>query len=107
MAAHGAEDRDIGGPAHVITLGVEALRGTMDNDRGSEASWLIQSVSRNSRYLGDLVQHFLEYSRLRSGRYQLNPAEMSVVAVMERWGFTWGGRWLVPDPSYFEYLRPP
>jgi len=26
---------------------------------------------------------------------------------MERWGFTWGGRWLVPDPAHFEYLRPP
>jgi hypothetical protein len=25
---------------------------------------------------------------------------------MERWGFTWGGRWLVPDPAHFEYLRP-
>jgi hypothetical protein len=30
-----------------------------------------------------------------------------LVAVMERWGFTWGGRWLVPDPAHFEYLRPP
>jgi hypothetical protein len=31
----------------------------------------------------------------------------SVVAVMERWGFTWGGRWVDPDPMHFEYLRPP
>ena len=30
-----------------------------------------------------------------------------LVEILERWGFTWGGRWLVPDPSYFEYLRPP
>jgi D-alanyl-D-alanine carboxypeptidase len=30
-----------------------------------------------------------------------------LVEVMERWGFTWGGRWLVPDPAHFEYLRPP
>jgi D-alanyl-D-alanine carboxypeptidase len=29
-----------------------------------------------------------------------------LVEVMERWGFTWGGRWLVPDPAHFEYLRP-
>jgi hypothetical protein len=29
-----------------------------------------------------------------------------LVQVMERWGFTWGGRWLVPDPAHFEYLRP-
>jgi D-alanyl-D-alanine carboxypeptidase len=30
-----------------------------------------------------------------------------LVEVMERWGFTWGGRWLIPDPAHFEYLRPP
>jgi D-alanyl-D-alanine carboxypeptidase-like protein len=30
-----------------------------------------------------------------------------LVEVMERWGFTWGGRWLVPDPAHFEWLRRP
>jgi len=30
-----------------------------------------------------------------------------LVEVMERWGFTWGGRWLIPDPAHFEYLRLP
>ena len=30
-----------------------------------------------------------------------------LIDVLERWGFTWGGRWLVPDPSYFEYLHTP
>lgn len=29
-----------------------------------------------------------------------------LVEVMERAGFTWGGRWLMPDPAHFEYLRP-
>jgi hypothetical protein len=29
-----------------------------------------------------------------------------LVEVMERWGFTWGGRWLVPDPAHFEYVAP-
>jgi hypothetical protein len=28
-----------------------------------------------------------------------------LVEVMERWGFTWGGRWLVPDGMHFEFLR--
>jgi hypothetical protein len=27
-----------------------------------------------------------------------------LVAVFRRWGFTWGGRWLVPDGMHFEYL---
>jgi hypothetical protein len=30
-----------------------------------------------------------------------------VVDVFERWGFTWGGRWLVPDAMHFEFLRFP
>jgi hypothetical protein len=30
-----------------------------------------------------------------------------LVTIMERWGFTWGGSWLVPDPAHFEYLRAP
>jgi hypothetical protein len=30
-----------------------------------------------------------------------------LVEVMERWGFTWGGRWLNPDPAHFEWLRAP
>ena len=30
-----------------------------------------------------------------------------LVAVMQRWGFTWGGAWLVPDPAHFEWVRRP
>lgn len=30
-----------------------------------------------------------------------------VVDVFERWGFTWGGRWLLTDPMHFEFLRFP
>ena len=30
-----------------------------------------------------------------------------LVAVMEHWGFNWGGTFLVPDGMHFEYLRPP
>lgn len=30
-----------------------------------------------------------------------------VVEVLERWGFAWGGHWLVPDPMQFEFLRFP
>jgi hypothetical protein len=28
-----------------------------------------------------------------------------VVAIFRRWGFTWGGRWLVPDGMHFEAVR--
>lgn len=30
-----------------------------------------------------------------------------LVAIFERWGFTWGGRWLLPDGMHFEFLRFP
>jgi hypothetical protein len=30
-----------------------------------------------------------------------------LVAIFERWGFTWGGRWLVPDGMHFEFARFP
>jgi hypothetical protein len=30
-----------------------------------------------------------------------------LVEIIERWGFTWGGRWLVPDGMHFEYLKEP
>lgn len=29
-----------------------------------------------------------------------------VVGALEDHGFTWGGRWLVPDPAHFEYRHP-
>jgi hypothetical protein len=28
-----------------------------------------------------------------------------LISIFERWGFTWGGRWLVPDGMHFELLR--
>ena len=30
-----------------------------------------------------------------------------VVAAFQRWGFTWGGRFIVPDGMHFEFLRSP
>ena len=30
-----------------------------------------------------------------------------LVEVMERWGFTSGHEWLIPDPGHFEYVQPP
>jgi hypothetical protein len=31
----------------------------------------------------------------------------ALVEVMERWGFIWGGGFIVPDGNHFEYRRPP
>jgi len=75
---------DIGGPANVITLGVETLKDTFDQQSASEMRSVCSAVTRNSRYLGQLVQHFLEYARLRAGRYRLHPTELSVSSVIEQ-----------------------
>jgi D-alanyl-D-alanine carboxypeptidase len=29
-----------------------------------------------------------------------------LVEILRRWGFTWGGDWVVPDGNHFEYRRP-
>lgn len=40
--------------------------------------------------------------------YGAEPAmDPRVVDVMRRWGFSWGGRWLVPDGMHFEFQRFP
>jgi hypothetical protein len=42
----------------------------------------------------------------RWNRYGEAPTQdPRLVEVMERWGFTWGGRWLVPDGMHFEFSR--
>jgi len=33
--------------------------------------------------------------------------DQRVVRIMEDWGFTWGGRWIVPDGMHFEWIGPP
>jgi hypothetical protein len=43
---------------------------------------------------------------LGAARVQGLPAHQDrrVVSIFERWSFTWGGRWLVPDGMHFELL---
>ena len=41
-----------------------------------------------------------------TNRYGDPPAQdPRLVEVMQRWGFTWGGRWLIPDGMHFEFVR--
>jgi len=45
--------------------------------------------------------------------YDTNPTgresvqDPRLVDVFRRWGFTWGGEWLLPDPAHFEFVEPP
>ena len=47
----------------------------------------------------------LNYPKNPTGQRSVQDERM--VEILQRWGFTWGGEWLVPDPAHFEYLRPP
>ena len=44
-----------------------------------------------------------------AGNYYGMPPDQDprLVRVMERWGFAWGGRFIVPDGNHFEYHREP
>ncbi|MEX1262954.1 MAG: M15 family metallopeptidase [Actinomycetota bacterium] len=44
-----------------------------------------------------------------AGNYYGVPPDQDprLVEVMERWGFAWGGRYIVPDGNHFEYHREP
>jgi signal transduction histidine kinase len=76
---------DIGGPAHVISLGVETIEETFEHEHpDSSVNSLFASIARNSGYLTQLASRFIEYSRLRSGRFELNPAAIPVSAVIQR-----------------------
>jgi len=38
---------------------------------------------------------------------QVTVQDPRLVSIMENWGFTWGGNWLVPDAAHFEWVGPP
>ncbi|MDP3984490.1 MAG: M15 family metallopeptidase [Acidimicrobiia bacterium] len=38
---------------------------------------------------------------------QTTTQDARLVETMERWGFTWGGNWLIPDAAHFEWVAPP
>jgi hypothetical protein len=43
-----------------------------------------------------------------TNRFGSPPAQdPRLVQLLGRWGFTWGGNWIVPDGMHFEYLHPP
>jgi hypothetical protein len=60
---------------------------------------------------GDLSHHAwdvafdLNYGTNPTGHSSVQDPRL--VAILERWGFTWGGNWPVADPAHFEYLEPP
>jgi hypothetical protein len=88
---------------------IEAIEGALDElvAANLEGCW-------NSRLVvagGDLSRHAwgvaidINYDANMTGRE--SQQDPRLVEVFQRWGFTWGGEWLVRDPAHFEYLQPP
>jgi signal transduction histidine kinase len=74
---------DIGGPAHVISFGAETLAHAIAAPDATVRP-LLDTIARNSRYLKQLTERFLEYSRLRTRRCDLDPVPLAVSAAIER-----------------------
>jgi hypothetical protein len=45
----------------------------------------------------------LNYSNNQYG--EMPHQDTRLVEIMERWGFVWGGRWMIPDGMHFEFVR--
>jgi hypothetical protein len=97
---------------------IPALRGALGEIERENLGHLLPAedylgcfVPRTTRYDENLSRHSwgiafdLNYPKNPTGQRSVQDERM--VEILLRWGFTWGGEWLVPDPAHFEYLRPP
>lgn len=93
-----------------------ALRGALEELERNNLGSLIETFD------GCFNPRFIVGSQLLSRHawgvaidlnYRANPTgqvtvqDPRLVTTMERWGFTWGGNWLVPDAAHFEWIGPP
>ena len=105
------EDLPLLGSARCHRALLPALRGALAEiaerglltqlDRGAAGCWnprVIAGTDQPSRHAWGAAVDLLPF-----------PADpdtvAEIVAVMERWGFKWGGRWVMPDDPHFEYVR--
>ncbi len=95
---------------------LDSLRGAMEELQQSNLGFLIETFDGcyNPRFIGgtrSLSRHAwgvavdLNYAANPTG--QVTVQDPRLVSIMERWGFTWGGNWLVPDAAHFEWVSPP
>ncbi len=106
------------GPVRCHRLLVPLLAGAMAEFEGSGLGSLVDPGTFDGCWNPRLVKaegslsHHAWGAALDIG-YDDNPTGVAsgqdprLVDVMARWGFTWGGPWLVPDPAHFEFLTLP
>jgi hypothetical protein len=95
---------------------LDSLRGAMAEVRQSNLGFLVETFDGcySPRFIGgtrSLSRHAwgvavdLNYAANPTG--QVTVQDPRLVSIMERWGFTWGGNWLVPDAAHFEWVSSP
>jgi hypothetical protein len=95
---------------------LDSLRGAMADVEQSNLGFLVETFDGcySPRFIGgtrSLSRHAwgvavdLNYAANPTG--QVTVQDPRLVSIMERWGFTWGGNWLVPDAAHFEWVGPP
>lgn len=93
-----------------------ALRGALEELERNNLGSLIATFDGcfNPRFIAgteSLSRHAwgvaidLNYAANPTG--QVTMQDPRLVAIMEKWGFGWGGDWLVPDAAHFEWVGPP
>lgn len=96
---------------------IAQLEGALGELRRRNLGWLVEPSGFAGCHAARLTTSREQLSRHAWGiavdlNFHKNPVGQAsaqdprLVATFERWGFTWGGDWLVPDPAHFEYVRP-
>ena len=81
-------------------------RGLAGLVRSGDGCWSPRMQVGNSYALSRHAYGIAVDINAAQNRYGERPRQdPRLVEVMERWGFTWGGRWLVPDGMHFEFVR--
>jgi len=94
---------------------LSSLRGAMEELQQSNLGFLVETFDGcySPRFIGgtrSLSRHAwgvavdLNYAANPTG--QVTVQDPRLVSIMARWGFTWGGNWLVPDAAHFEWVSP-
>lgn len=97
---------------------VDQLRGALGELADSDLGYLVDPDGFAGCHAARLVSEEGGLSRHAWGiavdlNAQANPTgvgsgqDQRLVEVFTRWGFTWGGFWLVPDPMHLEYRGEP
>ncbi|MEX2586487.1 MAG: M15 family metallopeptidase [Actinomycetota bacterium] len=88
-------------------IAAEGLEHLIDNDDfgGCFAPRLLSADPNSgiSRHSWGIAFDF----NVSNNLYGSEPSmDSRLVEILEKWGFTWGGRWRVPDGMHFEYWQP-